>query len=139
MRARRPAALAALVALGGRGPAPRPGPTRRSLPPPPTDGHQRGRRRRHRRPTRHVGVADPTDHAPTTRPPGRPPWLIKHGWDIPRPDFVEQNVAAMEQRGFDGVVIQIPSSGDVLSQQPVGYEQTPGRAGAARRAPGSRR
>ena len=29
----------------------------------------------------------------------------------------------MEQRGFDGVVIQIPSSGDVLSQQPVSYEQ----------------
>jgi hypothetical protein len=51
------------------------------------------------------------------------PYLIKHGWDIPRPQYVHDNVASMEQLGFDGVVIAIPSSMQVFSQTPLSYEQ----------------
>jgi hypothetical protein len=71
------------------------------------------------------GTPEPTQAPLPTSPDrtGQPLWLIKHGWDIPDPAFVELNVATMEQRGFDGVVIKIPSSGNVLSQTPVSYEQ----------------
>jgi hypothetical protein len=52
------------------------------------------------------------------------PLLIKHGWDIPYPDFVRDNVAEMEAVGFDGVVVTMGElSAAVLSSSPVSYEE----------------
>jgi hypothetical protein len=52
------------------------------------------------------------------------PKLIKHGWDIPTPQFVHDHVAEMEKLPFDGLTITIPGLGDKVQRQtPVTYAQ----------------
>jgi hypothetical protein len=59
---------------------------------------------------------------PAPRTPS--PWLIKHGWDIPTPEFVRDHVTDMEKSPFDGVVVRMPELSDkVQRQEPVSFEQ----------------
>jgi hypothetical protein len=52
------------------------------------------------------------------------PFLIKHGWDIPTPQFVHDHVTSMEQMPFDGVVISMPDySHQVQTQTPITVAQ----------------
>jgi hypothetical protein len=44
------------------------------------------------------------------------PLLIKHGWDVPSPAFVAAHLASMERQPFDGVVVAVPASTEVLHQ-----------------------
>jgi hypothetical protein len=52
------------------------------------------------------------------------PLLIKHGWDLPYPAWIQSHVREMEQLGFDGVVTTLgPLSQSIYSQTPVSYEE----------------
>jgi len=44
--------------------------------------------------------------------------LIEFGWDRPTPDFVRQNIAAMEQQPFDGVVVTLHAGTLVFKRKP---------------------
>src|SRR5262249_13931329 len=33
--------------------------------------------------------------------------LIEYGWDVPMPDFLPTNIAALEQKPFDGMVVKL--------------------------------
>ena len=50
------------------------------------------------------------------------PVLLKHGWDVPDPAFVQANIRSMERLPFDGVVVAIPSSAVVMGDTPVPLE-----------------
>jgi hypothetical protein len=44
--------------------------------------------------------------------------LIEYGWDVPYPDFVRQNIRAMEQRPFDGIVLRCKAGWNVFLHKP---------------------
>lgn len=52
------------------------------------------------------------------------PLLIKHGWDVPTPQFVRDHLAAMQEMPFAGVIVSVPDLGDrVQRQAPVSLAQ----------------
>jgi len=51
---------------------------------------------------------------PLCAQPGRLPAtkkLIEYGWDVPTPAFVRDNIAAMEKRPFDGLLMRVAGKG----------------------------
>lgn len=50
----------------------------------------------------------------TTSQAAVPKKMVEMGWDRPTPDFVRQNIAIMEQRPFDGLVVRLPVGYAVL-------------------------
>lgn len=42
--------------------------------------------------------------------------LIEYGWDMPTPDFFRQQIKAMEQRPFDGVVVKLNAGREVFKK-----------------------
>ncbi|MEG4090564.1 hypothetical protein [Microcoleus sp. Pol12B4] len=47
-----------------------------------------------------------------------PKKLIEFGWDVPTPDFVQQNIKQMEKRPFDGIVIKLKGGKKVFLHEP---------------------
>jgi hypothetical protein len=43
-----------------------------------------------------------------------PKKLIEYGWDAPAPSYVAQNIRAMEELPFDGVVLKVPGLGSIF-------------------------
>jgi hypothetical protein len=63
------------------------------------------------------------------------PLLIKHGWDMPSSLFVADHAGAMDELGFDGVVVSIGTLGDAVnSATPVSLEQFRSALAPLRRA-----
>ncbi len=62
-------------------------------------------------------TAQPAPVAPVS------PLLIKHGWDVPNPEFVRSHVKALEALPFDGLTISTHLSHKVQSRTPVSYAQ----------------
>ena len=67
----------------------------------------------------------PTPPSVTPPPPAPPPpappaptgkRLIELGWDSPTPDFVRANIAQMEQRPFDGVVMRLNAGKTIFNK-----------------------
>lgn len=54
--------------------------------------------------------------------PSAEPLLIKHGWDVPSPEFVRSNINELEQLPFDGLTIKTALSHMVQGQTPISYE-----------------
>jgi hypothetical protein len=44
--------------------------------------------------------------------------LIEYGWDVPYPDFVRQNIRAMEQRPFDGIMFRLKDWNHAFDTRP---------------------
>ena len=44
----------------------------------------------------------------------QPKKLIEYGWDVPQPSTVAANIAAMEKRPFDGLIMRMPEIGSVF-------------------------
>jgi hypothetical protein len=40
--------------------------------------------------------------------------LIEYGWDVPTPDYVRQNIRAMEELPFDGLIFRLPHDAGVI-------------------------
>jgi hypothetical protein len=72
-------------------------------------------------------VADLAGYFPAAPPrasQSQRPLLIKHGWDLPYPAWIQSHVAEMERLGFDGVVTTLGDlSMSINSQTTVSYEQ----------------
>ncbi len=60
---------------------------------------------------------------PQQTPTGSPR-LIKYGWDVPSPEFVQSHVESMEAMPFDGVVVQMHNElgARIQAQTPAAYE-----------------
>lgn len=63
--------------------------------------------------------SDSVDHQPAAAEP----LLIKHGWDVPTPEYVRSNVTELEKLPFDGLTIKTARSHQVQSQTPISYEE----------------
>ena len=40
--------------------------------------------------------------------------LIEYGWDVPSPTFVAEHIREMEERPFDGLIMQVPNIGSIF-------------------------
>jgi hypothetical protein len=45
------------------------------------------------------------------------PLLIKHGWDVPTPQFVRDHLSAMQGMPFDGMTVSVPGLGNRVQRQ----------------------
>ncbi len=49
--------------------------------------------------------------------------VIEYGWDVPYPDFVEQNVQEMEKRPFDGIIFRTKGFDHIFDISPWKQEE----------------
>lgn len=48
--------------------------------------------------------------------------LIEYGWDVPAPSFVADNIRAMEERPFDGLIMRVQPIGSIFTNRK--YEES---------------
>ncbi|NLN92954.1 MAG: hypothetical protein GX130_06585 [Candidatus Hydrogenedens sp.] len=48
--------------------------------------------------------------------------LIEYGWDVPTPEYIRDNIRAMEEKPFDGVVFRLKGGGKVMDITPLTEE-----------------
>ena len=55
--------------------------------------------------------------------PANPKKLIEYGWDVPFTSYVRDNIKAMEQLPFDGLIFKLQGGGKVMIQKPIPEEK----------------
>jgi len=55
--------------------------------------------------------------------PSNPKKIIEYGWDVPFTSYVRDNIRAMEQLPFDGLIFKLHAGGQVMVQRPIPEEK----------------